>query len=377
MDIKKIVAAFLLSLPMLAQAAVSYLSNIQISNSPSSARVEFYLTETSPTKVFTLANPDRLVIDFENTRLHFPLKNLHVTNVKTIRDGHPVPLTLRLVMDLSAPMKIAHFYQEKEKKLVVDLYFAENKKITTVTAPPPVQQAPTQNHTIIVVIDPGHGGKDTGAVGEQGTREKDVVLAISKKLADLINHQPNMRAVLTRNGDYFVTLRDRIRFARKGKADVFVAVHADSFFTSHASGASVYALSRRGATSEAARWLAKRDNTSELGGVDLGELEDQSYLLRSVLIDLAQTATVTDSLRLGVSILDSLDDLTKLHYKRVEQAPFVVLKSPDIPSVLVETGFISNSNEEMRLRDKGYQTKIAQALADGIRSYIKKYPPGV
>lgn len=229
------------------------------------------------------------------------------------------------------------------------------------------------SHEFIVVIDPGHGGKDPGAKGEKGTDEKTVVLAIAKQLSTLINHKPHMHAVLTRNGDYFVTLRERLKLARKGKADLFIAIHADSYLNDKSTGASVYALSQRGATSEAARWLAKSENYSELGGVDLGELSDQSVVLRSVLIDLAQTATITDSLHLGQSILDSLNKVTELHYARVEQAPFVVLKSPDIPSILVEIGFISNPSEEIRLREKVYQAKVAQALFNGIQIYIKKY----
>ena len=205
-------------------------------------------------------------------------------------------------------------------------------------------------------------------------KEKNVTLAISKRLAHLINQQPNMRAVLTRNGDYYVGLRGRLKLARKGNADFFVALHADSYFNDHASGASVYALSQHGATSEAARWLAKKDNYSELGGVDLRELSDQSYLLRSVLIDLAQTATITDSMRLGKGILSNLRDVTRLHYSRVEQAPFMVLKSPDIPSILVEMGFISNAQEELRLNNENYQDELAQALFHGIRNYLQKYP---
>lgn len=225
--------------------------------------------------------------------------------------------------------------------------------------------------TTVIVIDPGHGGKDPGAIGAKGTREKDVVLAIGKKLADLINQQPNMHAVLTRQGDYFVPLRKRMLLARKGKADLFVSIHADSYFGMKLSGVSVYALSRKGATSEAAKWLANRENFSELGGAPWQDVNNKN--LRSVLMDLSQTATITDSLRLGHSLLDSLDSITRLHYTRVEQAPFVVLKSPDIPSVLVETGFISNQQEEKRLRDQQYQNKMALALLKGIQTYVKNY----
>lgn len=224
-----------------------------------------------------------------------------------------------------------------------------------------------------VVIDAGHGGKDPGARGLRGTEEKIIVLGIAKKLAREINGTPHMRAVLTRKGDYFLPLRRRLVLARKDKADLFIAIHADAYFNNHATGASVYALSGRGATSEAARWLAQRENYSELGGVELNELKDRSPLVRSVLIDLAQTATNKDSLRLGNQVLYALDRVTSLHYRRVEQAPFIVLKSPDIPSILVETGFISNPREEYRLADTSYQNKIAHALFQGIRRYVEQY----
>ncbi len=227
---------------------------------------------------------------------------------------------------------------------------------------------------IIIVIDPGHGGKDPGALGPHGAKEKDIVYVIAKQLAIMINQQPNMHAELTRDGDYFVGLRDRLRLARKGKGDLYIAIHADSYFDKSASGVSIYALSRRGATSEAARWVANSENNSELAGIELGELQDQSPELRSVLVDLTQTATITDSLRLGTSLLASLKKSSELHYKKVEQAPFVVLKSPDIPSVLIELGFISNAKEEVRLRDRAYQNKLAQAIFNGVHSYLIQYP---
>jgi N-acetylmuramoyl-L-alanine amidase len=183
-----------------------------------------------------------------------------------------------------------------------------------------------------------------------------------------------MRAVLTRNGDYFVTLHNRLMLSRQSKADLFIAIHADSYFNDQSIGASVYALSRNGASSMAARWLADRENHSELGGVDLNELGDKSYILRSVLIDLAQTATITDSIKLGTDVLDGLENVTTLHYPQVEQAPFMVLKSPDIPSVLVETGFLSNPKEEERLQQGGYRDKLARALLTGIHQYMTTHP---
>ncbi len=360
-----------LFLPSVIFAAQTKLSAVHVNNADTSAQVTFTLTQPVHAHVFALSHPDRLVIDLENTRLATDFKNVYFINpaIQMLRSGYPRPSLLRLVMDVNLPIHVK--YVLRNKQIILNIYFEKH-----VTTNLPIQKIikPTKIvKPIIVVVDAGHGGKDYGAKGVYGTKEKDVVLAIAKKLAALINEQPNMRAVLTRTGDYYVSLRDRLRLARKGKADLFVAIHADAYFTDRATGASVYALSQHGATSEAAHWLARRDNYSELGNVDLGELEDQSYLVRSVLIDLAQTATITESLRLGTSMLDALDEIERLHYTRVEQAPFMVLKSPDIPSILVETGFISNEQEELRLRNQEYQNKLAQTMFDGIHLYLKKY----
>jgi N-acetylmuramoyl-L-alanine amidase len=220
------------------------------------------------------------------------------------------------------------------------------------------------------MIDPGHGGKDPGAIGPSGVQEKDVVFAIAKQLEALINRTPNMHAYLTREGDYYVTLLDRLSISRRKKPDLFISIHADSYFNTRAHGASVYALSQHGATTVAAKWLVKRENYyAELNNLDLKELDDQSYLLRSVLIDLAQTATIRDSLRFANALLDSLESTTRLHYSRVELAPFMVLKAPDVPSILVETGFISNVKEESHLRQLAFQHKMALALYQGIYQY--------
>ena len=230
-----------------------------------------------------------------------------------------------------------------------------------------------KTHLFTVVIDAGHGGKDSGAVGKNGAREKEVVLAISRKIAQKLERIPGIRVIQTRKGDYYVPLRARLNMARRDDADLFIAVHADAFFNHKASGASVYALSQHGATSEASRWLAKQENYSELDDINFNQLTDRSRMLRSVLIDMSQTATIRDSLRLGNKVLDSLDRVSRLHHKQVEQAPFVVLKSPDIPSILVETGFISNPQEEMQLVNHFYQDKIADAVSNGVKVYIKKY----
>ncbi len=365
-------------MPALVMAERAKLTHIHFEPTENGVRVSFSLTQPTVYHILELANPNRLAIDFDQAQLATQMHDLGwgIGLVTGMRSGWPTPGVLRIVLDLNAQAGYRVMSNPRDSRFEMLIFAARIKNAGKVIRPTPIPTkavAVSDMHPIIVVIDAGHGGKDPGAIGRMGTKEKDVVLAISLRLADLINHQTNMRAVLTRKGDYFVPLRNRLNLARKGKADLFVAIHADSYFNKHSSGASIYALSQRGATSEAARWLAKRDNYSELGGVDLSELGDKSYLLRSVLIDLAQTATITDSLRLGTAMLDSLDRLTRLHYSRVEQAPFVVLKSPDIPSVLVETGFISNSTEEQRLRSSQYQDKIAQALFNGIRLYLKKY----
>jgi N-acetylmuramoyl-L-alanine amidase len=295
-------------------------------------------------------------------------------------------LDIKSVASSFKPHSIHHTNTKKEKisanlqsKFKQDLLtsFSEKSLETELIGLARLKQAKNftaKNHLVFtIIIDAGHGGKDSGAVGKKGIQEKNVVLSIAKKLAKEINQEPTLRAVLTRNGDYFVTLRERLKLARKHKGDLFVAIHADAAYTGDsATGASVYALSPHGATSEAARWLARRDNYSELGSVELDALKDRSPVLRSVLIDLAQTATIRDSIRLGNNVLDALDHISSLHYSHVEQAPFMVLKSPDIPSILVETGFISNLYEEKRLANPLYQAKMAHALKLGIDQYMRK-----
>ncbi len=231
---------------------------------------------------------------------------------------------------------------------------------------------PPGTRPLVIAIDPGHGGEDPGAIGPTGVREKDVVLAIGRRLARLIDAQPGMRAHLVRDGDYFVPLQMRVVKARALKADLFVSIHADAWMQPTARGASVYALSLSGATSVAARWLASRENEADLiGGVNLNVSDP---LLKQTLLDLSQTATINDSLRLGRSVLGELGRLDRLHRKQVEQAGFAVLKAPDIPSILVETAFISNPQEEQRLADENQQERIAQSILDGIRRYVAQTP---
>ncbi|MEO8401940.1 MAG: N-acetylmuramoyl-L-alanine amidase [Gammaproteobacteria bacterium] len=378
---------WILIFPIMLHAETIKLTAFQVATKNSMTRIALTFDKASVHRVFTLANPDRLVLDLQNTRLATSLKQLDVsdTAIKNIRIGHPVSSILRVVLDLNNHARVKIVSSLQDKLLVIDVYSSGEISKTKKTimqasiktnkflAPENVLPRATPTHPLVIVLDPGHGGRDPGALGQLGSKEKNVTLSIARKLAEIINQQPNMRAVLTRKGDYFVPLRNRLQLARKGNADLFIAIHADSYFNDRAYGASVYALSAHGATSEAAHWLARRDNYSELGGVDLSELGDQSYLLRSVLIDLAQTATITDSLHLGMQVLSRMQKITILHYSHVEQAPFMVLKSPDIPSILVETGFLSNSDEELRLRDESYQNKLAESIFEGIRFYFKKY----
>jgi len=357
--------------------------------------------------VFVLHTPERLVLDLRDTHIAPKLTRMPVINglIKQVRVGPKNARTLRLVFDLNQGVKVrsAPWYakgvlqgitidviptgspqsQPLVKSTVAKNSPAKQKKpVATVKQPstaPKIHkvaikpQGPLRN--VVVVLDAGHGGKDPGAKGPKRSREKDVVLAITLRLKQLIDRQPGMRAVLTRNGDYYVGLRERLAIARKYNGDVFVSIHADAFNNPHSNGASVFALSQSGATSEAARWIAQRENYSELGGVNLDDLDDQNGVVRSVLIDLSQTATINAGLQMGGEVLKQLNGLTSLHSYKVEQARFMVLKSPDIPSILVETGFISNPREEANLTSRAYQVRLTQAIFQGIKGYFWESPP--
>lgn len=395
----------LIFLPLISFAANErvYLSSVAIKPSPVSTQFIFTLSKKTYGHIKYRPNPHRVEIEFSNTYAHFQMRHtiLKGANVKSI-DMRQYPdgilnftflvtseahwnvvflstngvtrLQLTILTEKNLMNKINSRFKSKAiKSLQVENTFhtfmaeLEDKKLQN------KNKSVSKKSPFIIVIDAGHGGKDSGALGQRGSKEKNIVLNISKKLAAKINEQPQLRAVLTRGGDYFVPLRKRLQLARKGKADLFVAIHADAFFNNDATGVSVYALSQRGASNEAARWLAQQDNYSELGGVELNTLSDHDPMLRSVLVDLAQASTIQDSIRLGNHVLDALDDISSLHYKKVERAPFVVLKSPDIPSILVETGFITNPREEKRLLNPDYQDQVAQALMIGIKQYVQKY----
>lgn len=336
-------------------------------------------------KLFLLSHPQRVVLDLNETQLRMNLKQLGLTHslIRQIRTGHANARTLRLVLDVSRAVQVRSSpwqLQRSIKGIRVDLLYSKKmppvQQVHPILAPIKVSNSPSLSlRNVIVVLDAGHGGKDSGARGPHRSQEKDVVLAITLRLKRLIDQQPGMHAVLTRSGDYYVGLRKRMDIARKYNGDVFVAIHADAFNNVHSNGASVFALSQSGATSEAARWLAEKENYSELGGVNLGELDDRNGVVRSVLIDLSQTATINSGLQMGARVLSQLGRFTNLHNNRVEQARFMVLKSPDIPSILVETGFISNPREERNLTSPAYQMQLSRAIFQGIKGYFWENPP--
>jgi N-acetylmuramoyl-L-alanine amidase len=348
-------------------------------------------------------DPERLVLDLEGIEFGPALAELN-SKVATgdpyidkLRAGRNRPGVTRLVLDLKAEVKPQVFTLkpagEYGHRLVIDLYpvVAPDPLAALIEAdgklprpeavpgapagkaPAPPPDKPKVARMATIVIDPGHGGEDPGARGRHGSREKDITLTIARRLKAMVDAEPDMRAVLTRDADFYVPLQVRVDKARRVKADLFVSVHADAFIRPHARGSSVFALSERRATSEAARWLAKKENEADLiGGVNI-DIKDK-YLAQT-LLDLSQTATIDYSLRLGSAVLGELGQVNTLHKARVEQASFAVLKSPDVPSILVETAFISNPEEEKRLNDEAYQDQLARAILSGIKRYIAKHPP--
>lgn len=391
-----VITLFLILLPLrLFAAEPTYLTQMLIEPAASETRITFHLTKKTFGRVKTVPKAKQVIIEFENTYRRFTLQKARLggSNVTMINTKQIGKNKVQFIFSVTGPVRAAaHFLPDENEQVRLQLDInsvkseqktspsANTKKVKPVAMTLPTLAPVATNLFAIkkpriftIVIDAGHGGKDPGALGVRGTEEKEVVLSIAKKLAKEINQTPHMRAVLTRSGDYFIPLMQRLKLARKGDADLFVAIHADAHFDKTASGASVYILSQHGASTVAARWLAQRENHSELDNVELNTLKDQSPMLRQVLIDLAQTSTKQDSTRLGNSVLDALEDIGPLHYAHVEHAPFLVLKSPDIPSILIETGFLSNPREESKLKDPAYQDKIAKALRHGIGQYVRKY----
>ncbi len=396
-----VVAVFFAQFMMRAARAAEKVSAVRIWPAQDYTRVTLESHEVLRHHLMLVKDPERLVLDLENVDFASVRRQVEgkLTEsdpyISGMRAGRYLPGVVRVVLDLKSAVKPQIFVLppvgEYGYRLVLDLYPAvpvdplmallkqQDAKPASGDAParaeaaPAIETAPAR--LLTVAVDAGHGGEDPGARGRRGTHEKDVTLIIARKLKAAIDAEPGMRAVLIRDGDYFVPLQARVEKARRVKADLFVSVHADAFPRPHAHGSSVFALSERGATSVAARWLAKRENDADLiGGVNL-DVKDKN--LAQTLLDLSQTATIQDSLKLGRAVLGELSGVNTLHKGEVEQAGFAVLKSPDIPSILVETAFISNPEEELELSNERYQEKMARAVLRGIRKYFSKNPPAV
>jgi len=396
---------------MLASLAVDVLAatdirSVRLWRAPDNTRLVFDLSGPVQHSVFTLAAPSRIVIDLNGAQLATRLDQLSLSNtpITGIRSAQRSPTDLRLVLDLSATVTPKSFSlapnQQYGHRLVVDL-FDQGSQGAVAAAPvqpvkesgggaatPPAVSAPGSapsrlppvaggNRDIVIAIDAGHGGEDPGALGPgKKLYEKHVTLAIARELQRQINAERGFRGELVRTGDYFIPLRRRTEIARRKGADLFVSIHADAAPRASAFGASVYALSERGATSETARWLADAENQSDLiGGAGNVSLDDKDRMLAGVLLDLSMTASLSSSLNVGQKVLSNMGSITPLHKRRVEQAGFMVLKSPDIPSILVETGFISNPDEARKLATQAHQQLLARSIMVGVRQFFHENPP--
>jgi N-acetylmuramoyl-L-alanine amidase len=366
-----------------ARAGGARLTGVHLAPSADGARITLDLTRVTGEKFFTLDHPFRTVVDLPQTRAtaHLQLPQAHGL-LAGIRLGRRPNGTLRLVLVLQSATGVHAdwtYSRAQGPQLILTLGDAPAAVATTAApdiVPTPIRalHAPVDTgRDIIVAVDPGHGGQDPGTIGPRGTEEKNVTLAIARLLAQQIDEQRGMRAVLTRNSDIFIPLRERMLIARRAKADLFVSVHADSVGDRQLAGASVYILSLRGASSEAARWLAERENDADLkGGV---HLNDKSSTLASVLLNLSQSATISESMTAAQQVVAALDRSVPVRKSDVQQAAFVVLKSPDIPSMLIETDYLSDPAEERKLRSPSRQLKIAAAIFRGIRGYFRQHPP--
>jgi N-acetylmuramoyl-L-alanine amidase len=396
------VAGLLLATLAVDALAASQVRSVRLWRAPDNTRLVFDLSGPVQHSVFTLQSPDRLVIDINGATLAGSLKIPTAnTPITSMRSAQRTPDDLRVVIDLKKAVTPKSFTlapnQQYGNRLVVDLYdnaadanpppsvadipatIAPASPAVAINPPKPeikLTPVPNGKRDIVVVIDAGHGGEDPGASGGQGQKEKNVVLSIAKELQRQVNAEKGYRAELTRTGDYFIPLRKRTEIARAKGADLFVSIHADAAPSSAAFGASVFALSERGATSETARWLADSENRSDLiGGAGAVSLDDKDRMLAGVLLDLSMTASLTSSLNVGQKVLSNIGRVTSLHKSRVEQAGFMVLKSPDIPSILVETGFISNAAEANKLQGASHQQALARSITAGVKQFFQQNPP--
>jgi len=341
---------------------------------PDSTRIVFDVSSPVQHSLFTLKKPNRIVVDIRDAKLLKSLSGSEYAKgiVQRIRTGKHNNSDIRIVLDLAKAVKPKSFllkpHQNYGHRLVIDLQAGSTVKAKA--SKPVTKKIKPQRRDLVIAIDAGHGGEDPGAIGYRGTREKDVVMAIARRLQRMINRQRGMRAVMVRKGDYYIGLRKRVNIARKQKADMFISIHADAFKDKRARGASVFALSQHGASTETARWLAESENASDfIGGVSL---EDKDDLLASVLLDLSMNGKVEASLELGDYVLSELKNVNRVHKRKVGQAGFAVLKSPDIPSILVETAFISNPQEEKKLLNPHHQERMARSIMRGVKTYFTR-----
>jgi N-acetylmuramoyl-L-alanine amidase len=402
------IASFLLlfNLQLFVVAEAANVNGIRLWRAPDHTRVVLDLDAPVQHSVSLLSQPARLVIDITGASFKASLADIPLANtpIQAIRLQTVSPTSFKLILDLNAPVKPNSFLLKRiggmHDRLVIDLYDevlnpalqtdrnlatstdAQTTPVAPVLPPSGAQSVQKPQVTggskrkIVIVVDPGHGGEDPGAIGPKKIREKEVTLAISKELVALINAEPGYIGKLTRSTDYFIPLKKRRDIARNNKADLFISIHADAFAKPSAKGASVFALSRNGATSETARFLAERENESDLiGGVGSISLDDKDEVLAGVLVDLSMTATLNSSLQVGNQVLIALGGVAHLHKRRVEQAGFMVLKAPDVPSILVETGFISNPDEAKKLNTPVYRKQIASSIFKGVKQYFVQHPP--
>jgi N-acetylmuramoyl-L-alanine amidase len=381
LDVRARVCVLMFTLMFSALASAADINNVRMWLSPDKTRLVFDLNGAVSHKVFSLTGPDRLVMDIRGAVMKADLNGLDLKNspIKGVRTGQNGD-DLRVVLDLNEAVKPRSFdlkpNDQYGHRLVLDLVTDGQIKAEQqpVTATPPA--TPAKLRDIVIAIDAGHGGDDPGASGPGGVREKDIVLEIALEVKRLIDKEPGFHAQLIRDGDYYVSLRGRTNKARKSSADMFVSIHADAFKDPRARGASVWVLSNRGATSEMGRWLASKENSADLiGGVGGVSLEDKDEVLAGVLLDMSMHATRTDSQLIAKKIHGNISKFAKMHKSYVEKAGFMVLKSPDIPSILVETGFISNPEEARLLKTRQYRRQMANAIYNGIKEHFWNKPP--
>ncbi len=393
----KIAAILLLICSFSLQAGQTDINSLRLWSAPDHTRLVFDVSSSVQHHIFTLSNPDRLVIDFTDAKLNTSLAGFSGNDrlVSSIRSGPRGGSDLRIVLDLKSKIDPRIFAlppnREYGHRLVLDLYETAPAEVAPINTAqikstperidPQVKMSSAKKKVekyqpgrdVVIAIDAGHGGEDPGAIGRNGTKEKDVVLSIARKLADAIRREKGMRPVLIRDGDYYLGLRKRSALARKHKADLFISIHADAFRDRRARGSSVFTLSNKGASSEAARWLAERENSADLiGGV---ELKDKDDVLASVLLDLSQTGSRQVSHDVAEKVLRNMRRVGSVHKGDVQRAGFAVLKSPDVPSILVETAFISNPVEERKLRSRSHQDALAKTILSGVKDYFYSNPP--